>query len=252
MSDTPKDRRDRLDRLLVARGAFATRARARDAIVRGAVKVDGVTATKPGQNCDPDADIAIDDPAACYVSRAALKLKAALATFDVPVSGAICLDIGASTGGFTQLLLEDGAAKVHAIDVGHGQLDGRLRADRRVHPTEGLNARDLKPAHLDGDAPAVLVSDVSFISLKLALPPALGLAAPGAHLVALVKPQFEAGRERIGKGGVVAGHDAEAAADDLATWLDGRPGWSRRALMPSPIRGGDGNAEFLLWGVKDG
>jgi len=252
MIKTDHDRRDRLDRLLVARGAFPTRARARDAILRGAVRIDGAPATKPGQICDAGADIAVDDPASGYVSRAALKLKTALDFWAVPVAGAVCLDIGASTGGFTQVLVEAGAAKVHAIDVGHGQFDATLRADARVHLTEGLNARDLTAAHLGGDAPALIVSDVSFISLKLALPPALDLAAPGAHLVALVKPQFEVGRDRIGKGGLVSADDAAAAADDLGGWLDAQPGWTRRALVSSPIRGGDGNAEFLLWGVKDG
>ncbi|MBO6639456.1 MAG: TlyA family RNA methyltransferase [Roseitalea sp.] len=244
--------RQRLDRTLVTRGLFATRARARDAIMRGTVTVDGQTVTKPAHLCTNQTEIAVADPASPYVSRAALKLKAALDAFPVPVTDAICLDIGASTGGFTQALLEAGAAKVHAIDVGHGQMDRALATDRRVHLTEGLNARDLKADHLAGDRPWVIVSDVSFISLKLALPAALDLAAPGAHLVALVKPQFEVGRDRVGKGGLVAVEDAEGAADGIATWLDARPGWSQKAVIPSPIAGGDGNAEFLLWGAKDG
>ena len=244
--------RERLDRLLVQRGFYATRARARDAIVRGTVTVDGRTVTKPAFECDADADLAIDDPAACYVSRAALKLKAALEAFDVPVGGAVCLDLGASTGGFTQVLLEQGAAKVHAIDVGHGQIDAALAADERVRLTEKLNARDLAAVHLGGERPSVIVCDVSFISLTLALPPALLLAAPRAHLVALVKPQFEVGKAKIGKGGLVAPDDAEAATETLRRWLGEQPGWVSRALIASPIGGGDGNAEFLLWGEKVG
>lgn len=244
--------RERLDRTLVRRGLFATRARARDAIMRGTVTVDGQTITKPAHSCTGRTKIAVADPASGYVSRAALKLKAALDTFPVPVADAICLDIGASTGGFTQVLLEAGAARVHAIDVGHGQMDPTLAADPRVRLTEGLNARDLEIGHLDGDRPSIIVSDVSFISLTLALPAALDLAAPGAHLVALVKPQFEVGRERIGKGGLVAADDANRSAEDIAAWLGIRPGWSSRSLIPSPITGGDGNTEFLLWGIKDG
>lgn len=244
--------RERLDRTLVARGVFATRARARDAIMRGTVTVDGAIVTKPAHPCTHQTEIAVADPASRYVSRAALKLKAALDAFAVPVTDAVCLDVGASTGGFTQVLLEAGAAKVHAIDVGHGQMDPTLATDPHVHLTEGLNARDLSADALEGDKPSVLVSDVSFISLKLALPEALDLAAPGAHLVALVKPQFEVGRDRIGKGGLVAADDGRAAAEAIAAWLDARPGWSHKALIPSPITGGDGNAEYLLWGVKDG
>ncbi len=235
--------RERLDRTLVRRGLCATRARARDAIMRGTVTVDGQTITKPAHSCTGRTKIAVADPASGYVSRAALKLKAALDAFAIPVTDAVCLDLGASTGGFTQVLLEAGAAGVHAIDVGHGQMDPNMAADPRVHLTEGLNARD---------RPSIIVSDVSFISLTLALPAALDLAAPGAHLVALVKPQFEVGRERIGKGGLVAADDANRSAEDIAAWLGIRPGWSSRSLIPSPITGGDGNTEFLLWGIKDG
>lgn len=251
MTGSNNAKRGRLDQLLVERGDFASRARARDAILRGAVSVDGRTVTKPAAITPPSAAIVVDDPAAGYVSRAALKLRAALDSFDVPAGGATCLDIGASTGGFTQVLLEAGARQVYAIDVGHGQMDKALRNDKRVHLTEGLNARDLTLERLGGERPSVIVSDVSFISLKLALPPALDLAAPGAHLVALVKPQFEVGRDRIGKGGLVSAADALSAAKELCGWLDAQAGWTARQSMPSPIKGGDGNTEFLLWGVKD-
>lgn len=252
MGATNDTLRERLDKALVRRGHFATRARARDAIMRGTVTVDGAIVTKPAHPCRHETEIAVADPASPYVSRAALKLKVALDAFAVPVANAVCLDIGASTGGFTQVLLETGATKVHAIDVGHGQMDPTLAADPRVRLTEGLNSRDLSAGGLESDRPAVVVSDVSFISLKLALPAALDLAAPGAHLIALVKPQFEVGRDRIGKGGLVAADDGRAAAEAIAAWLNARPGWSKKALILSPITGGDGNAEYLLWGVKDG
>ncbi len=243
--------RQRLDELLVSRGDFATRSRARDAIERGTVTVDGRVAAKPGQPVAQDAAIAIDDPARRYVSRAALKLIAGLDRSGFDPAGCEALDIGASTGGFTQVLLERGAAHVTAIDVGHGQLATDLAADPRVTALEGLNARDLALSHLRA-APGFLVSDVSFISLKLALPPALALAAPGAKGVFLVKPQFEAGREAIGKGGLLRDpDDAPRVAEELRLWLDAVRGWRAIGLTPSPIEGGDGNREFLLAGVKD-
>ncbi len=242
----------RLDELLVARGLFASRSRARDAILRGTVSVAGAVVTKPGLGVPADSAIAVDDPAQDYVSRAALKLVHALDAFDLDVTGATALDIGASTGGFTQVLLDRGASRVFAIDVGHGQLDAALASDPRVTAIERLNARDLSAAHLDGIAPDFLVSDVSFISLKLALPPALALAASGARGVFLVKPQFEAGREAIGKGGLLRRpEDAEAVANDLRAWLDAMPGWRATGLAPSPIEGGDGNREYLMSGAKD-
>lgn len=242
----------RLDELLVTRGLFASRSRARDAILRGTVTVVGAVVTKPGLGVSLDAEITVDDPAQDYVSRAALKLVHALDAFGLNVTGTTALDIGASTGGFTQILLDRGAAHVFAIDVGHDQLDATLAADPRVTSIERLNARDLSAEHLNGIAPDFLVSDVSFISLKLALPPALTFAAPGARGVFLVKPQFEAGRDAIGKGGLLR-DPAQAAivAEDLRAWLDAMPGWRATGLIPSPIEGGDGNREFLLAGVKN-
>ncbi|WP_024589064.1 TlyA family RNA methyltransferase [Aliihoeflea sp. 2WW] len=242
----------RLDELLVTRGLFASRSRARDAILRGTVTVAGAVVTKPGLGVFLDAKITVDDPAQDYVSRAALKLVHALDAFGLDPSGATALDIGASTGGFTQILIDRGAAHVFAIDVGHDQLDATLAADPRVTSIERLNARDLSAEHLNGIAPDFLVSDVSFISLKLALPPALALAAPGARGVFLVKPQFEAGRDAIGKGGLLRDPaQAEIVAEDLRVWLDAVPGWRATGLIPSPIEGGDGNREFLLAGVKN-
>jgi 23S rRNA (cytidine1920-2'-O)/16S rRNA (cytidine1409-2'-O)-methyltransferase len=244
--------RIRLDELLVLRGEFATRSRARDAIARGAVRVGGSIATKAGLMVANQAAIEVDDPARRYVSRAALKLIAALDHFGLDPKGALALDIGASTGGFTQVLLERGAANVIALDVGRGQIDPSLAGDPRVTLIEGLNARDLTTAHLDGRRPDFLVCDVSFISLKLAIPPALGIAASGATGVFLVKPQFEAGREAIGKGGVLRDPAlAGRIAEDLRAWLDALPAWHALGLCPSPIEGGDGNREFLLAGLKD-
>jgi len=243
---------ERLDQLLVSRGLFSTRARARDAILRGTVKIDGRICRKPAQKTSADAELSADDPAAKYVSRAALKLLAGLDKFDVDPSGKICLDVGSSTGGFTQVLLERGAARVHAVDVGHDQFHPSLRNEPRVNLREGLNARELNGNDLHGDAPGLIVSDVSFISLKLALPPALDLAAKGAKAVLLVKPQFEAGREHIGKGGLVDPEIAENVAEDLRGWLDAYPDWRSDGLLPSPIPGGDGNLEWLLYGCKVG
>ena len=244
--------RIRLDELLVARGLYATRSRARDAIERGAVTVGGAILAKPGQAVLASSEIGVDDPAAGYVSRAALKLIAGLDHFGLDPKGSEALDIGASTGGFTQVLLERGASHVTAIDVGHGQLDPSLRDDPGVTVIEGLNARDIAAPDLGEKNPDFLVCDVSFISLTLALPPALILAAPGAKGIFLVKPQFEAGREAIGKGGILKNPaDGLRIAEKLRAWLDAQPGWRALGVCPSPVAGGDGNREFLLAGIKD-
>lgn len=245
-------RRSRLDELLVARGLAPSRSRARDAILRGTVSVGGAVATKPGAMVDEQAPLAIADPASGYVSRAALKLIAGLDGFGFDPAGRVALDIGASTGGFTQVLLARGVARLFAIDVGHGQFHPSLPADPRVTLREGLNARDLSAGDLGGDAPAMIVCDVSFISLRLALPPALALAASGALAVFLVKPQFEAGRAAIGNGGILRDPShGPRVADDLAAWAGRRPGWRVVGVMPSPIDGSDGNREYLLGAVKD-
>ncbi|PWW01836.1 23S rRNA (cytidine1920-2'-O)/16S rRNA (cytidine1409-2'-O)-methyltransferase [Hoeflea marina] len=247
----PATQRVRLDQLLVERGLYDTRSRARDAVARGAVKVDGVIQGKPGAATDPAASLEIADPAKAYVSRAALKLVAGLDAFGFDPTGRTALDIGASTGGFTQVLLERGAAHVIAVDVGHGQLHPAIAGDARVISLEGLNARELSADHLDGREIDSVVSDVSFISLRLALPPALDMARAGAFAVLLVKPQFEAGRAAIGKGGILKDPAAgERIARDLHDWLAARPGWQATGIVPSPISGGDGNQEFLIGGLK--
>ncbi|MBS9719770.1 TlyA family RNA methyltransferase [Tianweitania sp. BSSL-BM11] len=241
----------RLDELLVARGLFASRSRASDAVKRGTVRVSDAVVTKAGQLIDPAATLSVDDPAQGYVSRAALKLIAGLDHFGIEVSGKTVLDLGASTGGFTQVALERGAASVFAVDVGHGQLHPSLASDPRVTSIENKNARELSVADLGGAAIDLIVCDVSFISLTLALPPALDLAAPGAAGVFLVKPQFEAGRDAIGKGGLLKDPaEAPRTAERLRLWLDAQPGWTATGLTPSPIEGGDGNKEFLLGGKK--
>ncbi|MBB3424975.1 23S rRNA (cytidine1920-2'-O)/16S rRNA (cytidine1409-2'-O)-methyltransferase [Rhizobium sp. BK312] len=240
----------RLDQLLVALSLFASRSRARDAIQRGTVTVNGKIVTKPGALFTEDAQISIDDPAQDYVSRAALKLVAALDHFDLDPRGQHCLDVGASTGGFTEVLLERGAAHVTAIDVGHDQMHPRVEADPRVTNIEGLNARNLTAGDI-GEPFSFIVSDVSFISLKLALAPALALAEPSARAALLVKPQFEAGRDAIGKAGLLKDpSSAPAVASELERWFTEDMGWQSLGLIASPITGGDGNQEFLLAGIK--
>ncbi len=240
----------RLDQLLVTLSLFASRSRARDAIQRGTVTVNGKIVTKPGALFSESADISIDDPAQEYVSRAALKLVAALDHFGLDPQGQHCLDVGASTGGFTEVLLQRGASHVTAIDVGHDQMHPRIAGDPRVTNIEGLNARNLTADDV-GEPFTFIVSDVSFISLKLALAPALALAEPGARAALLVKPQFEAGRDAIGKAGLLKDpSSAPAVAAELERWFTNDMGWQSFGLIASPIAGGDGNQEFLLAGIK--
>jgi 23S rRNA (cytidine1920-2'-O)/16S rRNA (cytidine1409-2'-O)-methyltransferase len=241
----------RLDEALVARGLAPTRARARDAIRRGCVRVDGLPADKPGRPVGNAQALAVEDPALRYVSRGALKLLAGLDAFGLSPMDRIALDLGASTGGFVQVLLERGARRVYAVDVGHGQLHPTVAADPRVIALEGRNARELTRADVPEPVEAV-TADLSFISLRTALPGALALAAAGAWGLFLVKPQFEVGRENLGKGGILrdAG-TAERAAREVADWLRRQPGWHVLDLAPSPIMGGEGNREFLLGARRD-
>ena len=247
MTCAPRGRR--ADILLVARGLAASRAEAQAAIAAGNVRADGKAVAKPAQRLNETARLDYS-PMHSYVSRGALKLIAALDGFAISPKGLVCLDLGASRGGFTEVLLERGATKIYAVDVGHAQLHPRLANDLRVVAIEGLNARALSPAHVP-EAPDLIAADVSFISLKLALPSALRLAKPGAKLVALIKPQFEVGRGRVGKGGIVRdGRDRQAARDDVARWLADNQGWIVEGTMDSPIEGGDGNREFLVAACK--
>jgi 23S rRNA (cytidine1920-2'-O)/16S rRNA (cytidine1409-2'-O)-methyltransferase len=240
----------RLDQYLVSKGYFLTRARARDAILRGAVFIDGESARKPSQNITGEPTVSMRGDEARYVSRAALKLIHALDHFAIDAAVDLALDLGASTGGFTQVLLERGARRVVAVDVGHGQLAPSLRSDPRVKLIEHLNARDLTWAHLTSP-PNLVTCDVSFISLKLALPPALRLAAPGARLIALIKPQFEAGRGFLDSSGVVTDKAVHVlVCADISEWLGSQKPWRVLGVTQSPILGGDGNREFLIAAEK--
>lgn len=234
----------RADRRLLDSGHAGSRTQARAAIEAGKVRVDGVVVEKPSQLLPRDAQIEFE-PAHPYVSRGALKLAAALDRFQLAPHNRVCLDVGASTGGFTQLLLERGAARVYAVDVGHGQLHASLRSNRRVHALEGVNARNLSRRHVHEPVDAI-VADVSFISLRLVLASALRFATGGSWLVALVKPQFEVGRRHIGKNGIV--QDAavrERAVLGIADWI-GAQHWSVMGHLESPLAGGSGNREYLI------
>jgi 23S rRNA (cytidine1920-2'-O)/16S rRNA (cytidine1409-2'-O)-methyltransferase len=238
------DRSERADVFLVSHGFAASRAEAQAAIQAGRVEADGQKITKPAQKLREGMTIQYE-AAHPYVSRGGVKLAAALDHFSRSPEGRVCLDIGASTGGFTQVLLERGAARVYAIDVGHGQLHAKLRTDPRVIALDGLNARDLTAAKVP-QAPQAITADVSFISLKLALPPALHLATKDAWAVLLVKPQFELGPRGVSKGGIVRDASArESAVAEIAGWMKAQ-GWQVVGSMDSPIAGGEGNREYLL------
>lgn len=233
----------RADKLLVERGLFDSRARAQAAIAAGRVTADGRPVTKASEELDSAAELAAA-PAHPYVSRGALKLVAALDAFGLDPAGRVCLDVGASTGGFTEALLERGARRVYALDVGTDQLHPRLGADARVLVLERTDIRALDPARLP-EPPDFVVVDVSFISLKLVLPAVTALASPAAMLVALIKPQFEAGRAHLKKGIVRDEAVQRRVCDDIAACARSL-GWQVEGVVPSPIQGGDGNAEFLL------
>jgi 23S rRNA (cytidine1920-2'-O)/16S rRNA (cytidine1409-2'-O)-methyltransferase len=233
----------RADLFLVERGFAASRAEAQAAIHAGTVTVNGQRVLKPSQTLQDDA-VVVYTKAHPYVSRGALKLIAALDHFELSPEGYTCLDIGASTGGFTEVLLERGAHRVYSVDVGHGQLRQKLLDDLRVVSLEGTDARNLTTAEIP-EAPQAVVADVSFISLKLALPAALTLAK-NAFLVALVKPQFEAGRAAVGKGGIVKDEAAQNEAVQEVVKLLEKRHWSILGVIDSPIEGGDGNREFLV------
>lgn len=240
----------RLDQVLVERGYFPSRARAQGAIAAGLVSIDGRAAVKPSTPVALDATLVVEGDVHDFVSRGGLKLVAALDAFGIAVERRVCLDLGASTGGFTEALLRAGAAKVYAVDVGARQLHPRIRTDQRVVCLEGTHAKDLTPA-LVADAIEILTCDVSFISVKKALPPAIALTAPGAALVALVKPQFEVGPDGIGKGGIVRDGDkiGRQLAVNIGEWLKSDYGARLIGLIESPISGGDGNREFLIGAV---
>jgi 23S rRNA (cytidine1920-2'-O)/16S rRNA (cytidine1409-2'-O)-methyltransferase len=240
--------RQRADRLLVERGLFDSRAKAQAAIAAGLVTADERIVRKPSEEIPVDASLRAG-AAHPYVSRGGVKLAAALDHFRFDPRNRVCLDVGASTGGFTQVLLDRGARRIYAVDVGHGQMHKSLRARPEIASIEDTDIRSLSPARLD-EAPQLITVDVSFISLKLVLPPAITLAKIPAKLVALIKPQFEVGA-RAAKKGVVRDKTVHVSVcDDIANFVV-RLDWRVLGIIPSPIRGGDGNAEFLLGAARD-
>jgi 23S rRNA (cytidine1920-2'-O)/16S rRNA (cytidine1409-2'-O)-methyltransferase len=242
--------RVRLDRLLVDLGHCPSRARARALILAGHVRRDGRILDKPSALVAPDEKMEITGAENPWASRGGLKLSAALEHFAIDPAGARCLDIGASTGGFTDVLLSGGAACVVAVDVGHGQLIERLASDPRITLFERTDARSLTPDMVGGQVDLV-VCDVSFISIRKAVGPALTLARSGARFVGLIKPQFEVGPGKVGGGGVVRdGELLERVRAEARDWLDDLPGWRCDGLIDSPVTGGDGTREFLLGGTK--
>jgi len=244
-----KGSRVRIDELVVERGLAESRAKAQALILAGQVVVADQRIDKPGQRVAADADVRLKGEVLPYASRGGLKLKAALEHFQLDVRGAICADIGASTGGFTDCLLQEGAAKVYAIDVGYGQLHEKLRKDARVISKERVNARHLTDAELPEPVQVITV-DVSFISSTMVLPAVLSHLSFGGFLVVLVKPQFEVGREKVGKGGVVRDEQARREAIEKVRLFVEQNGLDVLGTIDSPILGPAGNLEALLGARK--
>ncbi|HEX6046185.1 MAG TPA: TlyA family RNA methyltransferase [Pyrinomonadaceae bacterium] len=240
-------KRERIDKLLVERGLAETRTKAQALVMAGVVLVNEQRVEKPSDQFVTDSPIRVkhaDDPASRYVGRGGIKLEAALREFELDVNGAVCLDVGASTGGFTDCLLQNGARKVFAIDVGHNQLDWRLRNDPRVESREGVNARYLQP----DDFPTkfdLAVMDVSFISATMVLPAIVPLIKEGGAIVALIKPQFEVGRGEVGGGGIVRDRAKRAQAVEKVNQCAAELRLHVAGVIESPIQGAEGNVEFL-------
>ncbi|MSO74776.1 MAG: TlyA family RNA methyltransferase [Alphaproteobacteria bacterium] len=243
---TEKPKKSRLDALLVQRGLAESRTRAAALVLAGVVYSGEKRLEKPGTTVPEDIPIELRGAAHPYVSRGGLKLAHALDHFTLQANGRVGLDVGASTGGFTDVLLKRGARRVYAVDVGYGQLDAKLRQDPRVVVLERTNARHLTSKEIP-EPVDLIVCDASFIGLRLVLPAAMALAVPGGHLVALIKPQFEVGKDRVGKGGIVRNpvlHDEVCGT--ISAWLGAQPGWRVLGLTSSPIEGAEGNKEFLI------
>lgn len=241
----------RLDTLLVERGLADTRSRAQALILAGKVFSGERRLDKPGHQLQPDTALEVRGRDHPWVSRGGVKLAHGLESFGIDPVGLVCLDVGASTGGFTDVLLQHGATRVYAVDVGHGQLDWRLRNDERVVVLERTNARHLTAEQVPEPIDLV-VCDASFISLMTVLPAPLNLAAPGARLIALIKPQFEVRKGEVGKGGVVRDPALHAqVCEKIRAWLDGLSGWRVLDLIQSPITGPEGNIEFLIAAERD-
>jgi len=238
--------KSRLDQTLVARGLCPSREQAQRLILAGEVKIGSRVAAKPSEKVGPDDVLELKEKPR-FVSRGGLKLEGALETFQLEVGGLTALDVGASTGGFTDCLLQRGAARVHAFDVGTNQLVWKLRSDPRVQARENFNCRRLTPADV-GEPVDVAVMDLSFISLLLVLPAVVACVRPGGAIVCLIKPQFELSPDQIARGGIVRDEAARAeAVAKIRTWVEARPELAWAGLIPSPITGTDGNVEFLAW-----
>ena len=241
-----KSSKIRVDTLLVERGLAESREKARALVMAGSVFAGDRRIDKSGQTLPGDSPLTVKGAPHPWVSRGGIKLAHALEHFKLSISGAVAVDVGASTGGFTDVLLQGGAVKVYAVDVGHGQLAWKLRQDDRVVVVERTNARHLDREHVP-DPVDLIVCDVSFIGLELALPPAMNLAASPAILIALIKPQFEVGREQVGKKGVVRDPRLhEEVCDRISAFVGRQPGWEVLGISESPIQGPEGNREFLL------
>lgn len=235
----------RADKYLLEHGHFETRAKAQDAIAAGKVTVNGEPVRKASQKIPAGAEV-VAEAAHPWVSRAALKLVAGLDEFGINPAGRVCLDVGSSTGGFTEVLLSRGASRIYAVDVGRDQLHVRLRKDGRVVSMEAKDARELQCSDF-AEPPSLVVCDASFISLLKVIARPLALSAPNAELIALIKPQFEVGRASIGRGGLVKSENERArAVDEVRAGLEGLEGFSVRGITHSPIEGGDGNREYLI------
>jgi 23S rRNA (cytidine1920-2'-O)/16S rRNA (cytidine1409-2'-O)-methyltransferase len=246
-----RGQKPRLDQLLVERGLVETRAKAQALVMAGKVFSGETRLDKPGQRLAPDVALELRGQPHPWVSRGGLKLAHAIAHFAVTMKGAAVIDVGASTGGFTDVALAHGAARVYAVDVGKGQLAWKLRTDPRVVVLEGVNARTLTAAQIPEPAD-VVVCDASFIGLEVVLPAALALARPGATLIALIKPQFEVGKGRVGKGGIV--REPELRAEVVArirAWLGDTMHWRVVGVCESPVTGADGNVEYLVCAVNE-
>ena len=248
---TPPRGRVRLDRELVRRGLVASRQVAQEVIAAGLVTVDGAPGHKPATQVSAQQQIVVTGPARRWVSRGGDKLDGALDRLDLPVAGRDCLDAGASTGGFTDVLLARGAARVVAVDVGYGQLAWRLRTDERVVVVERTHVRDLTADHLAGSRPDLVVADLSFISLRTALPPLRAMLGAGVDWCCLVKPQFEVGRDHVGRQGVVRDPDAWGGALDAVRDAAAELGLGAAAATVSGLPGPAGNIEFFVW-LRDG
>lgn len=239
--------RERIDKLLVERGLADSRTKAQAMVMAGIVLVNEQRVSKPSDTVPTDSQIRVkgqDDPASRYVGRGGLKLEAALKELGIDVHNLVCLDVGASTGGFTDCLLKHGARRVVAIDVGHNQIDWRLRTDERVEVREGVNARYLKPDDFETTFD-LIVMDVSFISAAKIFPALIPLLGEGARLITLIKPQFEVGRREVGRGGIVRDSEKHARVIEEVNHAAGDLGLRVLAVIESPLRGADGNLEFL-------